>query len=418
MKKIIIIICILVSILTINTKSNALDLSALLGGGSSQTSASNEKKQTALNLDNMATYNLSDDYIYEGVIFDSKFPQKKYTYIKNLDCMILYGNRSLYEEMKKYTPWISEEDFKSSFSENDLKDIIASAAGGQTSEVLYGSNKFYETIKQQEIEDAGVTKVVNSIIDMYFADGYIYSFSYSYKDKQDGLNEYREALKTFKIKSSETSAMQTTSTEKAETKEEKVDINTIEAPKELVSIVDPKVIEEIPSTSNNENEEKKIKVEDIKKEESNKEENKKEENKKEENKLDEDEKTIIEENLEDSNKIIEEATINPGEANEEGLVIVKNNEDASEPNENSSEDYTTNVPTYVEPVQNINPVVLEKIESKPLYMIALSMIWNNKVLRYTIFVLLILDITIIVLVRRRRKKKKAENSADKIDKTK
>ena len=100
----------------------ALDLNGLLSGLNTENSTSTTQKEntmTATNLDTKAEYDISPDYIYEGVLFDNKFPQKKYTYIKNLDVMILYGNRSLYEEMKSYTPWITKESFDATFSQED-----------------------------------------------------------------------------------------------------------------------------------------------------------------------------------------------------------------------------------------------------------------------------------------------------------
>lgn len=152
-------------------------------------------------IENRATYTLSSDWIYEGVVMDKegKFPQQKYTLVKDLDEYILYGNRDIFEEMKTMVPFINKESFKSIFSNQDMAQIIASASGGETAEVDYGENHFYETITTQQVDKNGKTEYVTSIIDFFFEEDFIHSFSYSYKTRTDGLGDYKAMLASFKL---------------------------------------------------------------------------------------------------------------------------------------------------------------------------------------------------------------------------
>jgi hypothetical protein len=131
---------------------------------------------------------------------EGKFPQKKYTYRKDLSESILYGNRNIYDELKEKIPFISKETFQSMFSEQDMASVIAGASGTEAISKTYGNNTFYETIKTQNVtqEDGTVTEI-KSIIDMCFEDSYIHSFSFSYTDSTDGIDDYNKMLASFEI---------------------------------------------------------------------------------------------------------------------------------------------------------------------------------------------------------------------------
>jgi len=357
----------------------ALDLNGLLSGLNTENSTSTKQEEntmTATNLDTKAEYDISPDYIYEGVLFDNKFPQKKYTYIKNLDVMILYGNRSLYEEMKSYTPWITKESFDATFSQEDMKDIIATAAGGETKEIKYGDNVFYETEKVQEIEENGVKKNVNSIVDMYFDDGYIYSFSYSYKDKKDGFSEYQTVLKTFKTLTDEEAAnkpkiskqdqalaleREQMRLEEERRKQEEQTLNKTEEQEKTQETIEDKVIKE-----------------------------------------------EIKEQITEETPIVEQEVNKEKEKQEqeqEQVVLVSGDI-------NSGEE-TTNIITSGETPMTISgeevddgPIVISEIKKRSIFEIVIGVIWNNPVLRIVVIALIIFDITIIVLLRKRAKRRK------------
>lgn len=352
----------------------ALDLSGLLSGLSTEnstTTAQEEKTMTATNLDTKAEYDISPDYIYEGVLFDNKFPQKKYTYIKNLDVMILYGNRSLYEEMKSYTPWITKESFDATFSQEDMKDIIATAAGGETKEIKYGDNVFYETEKVQEIEENGVKKNVNSIVDMYFDDGYIYSFSYSYKDKKDGFSEYQTVLKTFKTLTDEEAAnkpkiskqdqalaleREQMRLEEERRKQEEQTLNKTEEQEKTQETIEDKVIKE-----------------EIKEQIT-------------------EETTIIEQEVDKEKEKQEQVVLVSGDINsgEETTNIITSGE----------------TPMTISGEEEDGPIVISEIKKRSIFEIVIGVIWNNPVLRIVVIALIIFDITIIVLLRKRAKRRK------------
>lgn len=152
-------------------------------------------------IEERATYKVGDNWVYEGVVMDAegKFPQKKYTLIKDLNESILYGNRDIYEELRQRLPIINKDTFQSMFSEQDMASIIAGASGSETVTKKYGDNEYYETIKEQEIEENGVNVKIYSIIDMIFEDSYIHSFSLTYRDKMIGLNDYNNMLASFKV---------------------------------------------------------------------------------------------------------------------------------------------------------------------------------------------------------------------------
>ena len=154
---------------------------------------------TALNLD-MAEFNLPSKWIYEGVTFSDDMSTKRYTLISNLDVYILYGNKDMYELIQKKLPFVSKDSLESSFSDQDFAELISSASGSSCQKMLYGDNIFYEFEKSQKVPNSN--KIVNSVVDMCFIDGYIHTFSYSYQDTKDNYQEYINMLGSFKIKGS------------------------------------------------------------------------------------------------------------------------------------------------------------------------------------------------------------------------
>ena len=180
-------------------------------------------------LDTVATFDIPDNWVYEGTIFDENYSQKKYTYIKNLDVSVLYGLRDLNEEVKKKLPFLSADMLLSTMTEQNFVDILAGASDSDVVEKMYGSNKFYEFEKSQIVADRGNKVEIHSIIDMCIIDSNIFSFSYSYRDKKDAISDYEKMLVSFKLKNQESDPQKTETVEPAveETKDVKTeDIQT------------------------------------------------------------------------------------------------------------------------------------------------------------------------------------------------
>ena len=88
-------------------------------------------------LDTVATFDIPDNWVYEGTIFDENYSQKKYTYIKNLDVSVLYGLRDLNEEVKKKIPFLSADMLLSTMTEQNFVDILAGASDSDVVEKMY-----------------------------------------------------------------------------------------------------------------------------------------------------------------------------------------------------------------------------------------------------------------------------------------
>jgi len=154
-------------------------------------------------LDTDAKFDLPHEWIYEGVLFNKDYSQKKYTFSKNLDVSILYGMKNLKDEIKKKVPFIPADSILDSLSDEDIVSILGSASKSTIEEKMYGSNKFYEFSKNQKVENGTSTIDVNCIVDLLIDGDNIFSFSYIYKDEKDGLIDYGNALTSFVIKGNE-----------------------------------------------------------------------------------------------------------------------------------------------------------------------------------------------------------------------
>ena len=147
-------------------------------------------------LDTEASYNIPDTWIYEGVLYNKDYSQKKYTNINNLDVSILYGMRNLKEEIKKKMPFVPADTLLNSLSEESLVSILGSASNSTIEEKIYGENKFYEFLKTQKGDNG---QIVNCIVDIMVEGDNIFSFSYVFKDNKDYINDYGKVLTSFKI---------------------------------------------------------------------------------------------------------------------------------------------------------------------------------------------------------------------------
>ena len=208
-------------------------------------------------LDTEATFDIPSTWIYEGVIYNKDYSQKKYTHSKNLDVSILYGMRNLKEEIKKKMPFISADSILKSLSEESLVNIIGSASNSTIEEKVYGSNKYYEFLKTQKVETEDGTEDINCIVDMMVKGDNIYSFSYVYREEKDAINDYGKVLTSFKTLSDESEEIV------EEEKSEPVEIEEQEQPKEEVKIVEnpTEVITEEQSEEDKKNEVENEKIE-------------------------------------------------------------------------------------------------------------------------------------------------------------
>ncbi len=391
MKKIFAIL--ITSVLLFNSISLAFDLSSLMNGVNNKSQESSSL--TAVYLDTVATFDVPDKWVYEGVILDEKYSQKKYTYIKNLDVSVLYGLRDLDQEIKKTMPFLSAESLLSTMSEQNLVDIIASASESEVVEKMYGKNKFYEFEKTQQVTDGGAKVDVHSIIDMCIIDSNIFSFSYSYRDKKDALQDYEKMLVSFRLKNS--SAPKEEPTKNVE--------------EQIPQAEPPKVIEETATI-------KEVKAPEA---ETKQEENKVEEvvdNK--ETEIKEDEKT--EENTKSGDvKSEETATINDltSEINQEAITerLSGNNEEKnnfyeSEPIAQENEE---------EPQPDEIGVVIKRNEKKNFFQTILSVIGSNTWLVCLLIGFVVIDIVCMIISKKKKKKKEQENkkseNAETVDKT-
>ena len=189
-------------------------------------------------LDTEAKFDISDDWIYEGVLFDENYSQKKYTLMKNLDVSILYGMRNLKEEIQKKMPFVSAESMLNGLTEESLVSILGSASQSTIEEKLYGNNKFYEFSKTQKVTEGLTTIDVNCIVDMMVEGDNIYSFSYIYKNEKDGLVDYGKVLTSFSIKNN--------LNQEIDNKNEEIELNEekVEEVKELKEDIQPEIIKE------------------------------------------------------------------------------------------------------------------------------------------------------------------------------
>ncbi len=220
-------------------------------------------------LDTEAKYDIPDAWIYEGVLYNKDYSQKKYTNINNLNVSILYGMRNLKDEIKKKMPFIPAESILSSLSEESLVNILGSASNSTIEEKVYGDNKFYEFLKTQKTDNGST---VNCIVDMMVEGDNIYSFSYVFKDERFAINDYGKVLTSFKIANKQienTIETEATGTNvEPEIIEEKIEpiVEKVEEVKEEKEIINEEVKEESKETIKEEIEEE-PKIETIEEEE-------------------------------------------------------------------------------------------------------------------------------------------------------
>ena len=217
-------------------------------------------------LDTEATFDIPNVWIYEGVIYNKDYSQKKYTNKNNLDVSILYGMRNLKDEIKKKMPFISADSILKSLSEESLINIIGSASNSTIEEKVYGDNKFYEFLKTQKVETTEGTEDINCIVDMMVKGDNIYSFSYVYRDEKEAINDYGKVLTSFKTIGDEQETMveeeiiePIENKESSEQKEETIEEIPIEVEKE------EQKVEEKPIETENDVKEEPEKAEDISK---------------------------------------------------------------------------------------------------------------------------------------------------------
>ncbi len=371
--------------------SFALDLSSLMNSTNQQAQEDNKNKVTsAIYLDTVATFDVPDKWVYEGVILDEKYSQKKYTYIKNLDVSVLYGLRDLDQEIKKSMPFLSADALLGTMTEQNLIDIIASASDSEVVEKMYGNNKFYEFSKTQQVTDRGQTVDIHSIIDMCIIDSNIFSFSYSYRDKQDAIKDYETMLTTFRLKN----AQNTTPTQPVEeVKQPEVVTTPVEEVKEPEVVTTPveevKQPEEVVTTPVEETKQQEETIPSV-------------------DEVKEPEVTTPVEKIKEP-----EITAQIESGNKEEIPVEEIKPNTNEEKNNNQE---VVAPTEEQEPENTEiGVVIKRNEKKNFFQTILSVIASNPVLVCVLVGFIVLDI-ILAIVNKKRKKKKAE-SAENVDKT-
>ncbi len=314
-------------------------------------------------LDTEAKFEIPDEWIYEGVLFDENYSQKKYTFIKNLDVSILYGMRNLKEEIHKKMPFISADSILDGLSEENIVSILGSASNSTIEEKLYGSNKFYEFTKTQKVDTGKGTVDVNCIVDMMIEGDNIYSFSYIYKKEKDGLVDYGKTLTSFTTKSKKTEPVVEVQS-KEEIKEEPK-VEPVEEKKEepIVEIIE--IVKEEPK------EEQII-------------ENKNEEENKTEIEAKEPEEIVenLEETIQKSGETLETEIIESGNIIEKEIIEETSNEELD--------------------FENLG-VVQNTYKPKNWVESVFSIIASNPILLIGIIILIIIDFIIVRLIKKKKK---------------
>ena len=383
------ILAIIIVLIFVCSISFALDLSGVLSSANKEVAESkNNKVTSAIYLDTVATFDVPDKWVYEGVILDEKYSQKKYTYIKNLDVSVLYGLRDLDQEIKKTMPFLSADSLLSTMSEQNFVDIIASASDSEVVEKMYGNNKFYEFSKTQQVTDRGKQVDVHSIIDMCIIDSNIFSFSYSYKDTKDAIKDYETMLTSFRLKN----AQSTQNTEPPKPVEEvkTPEVVTTPAEEQKVPEVVVQPVEEIKQPEEQKQEEVKEPEVEVKQEEV----------------QNTQEVEVNQELSENSGNKVNEEVVDP--------VI--------EPNIN--QEVTQSISEKVEEPVDENTeigVVIKRNEKKNFFQTILGVIASNPLLVCVLVGFVVLDIVLAIVNKNRKKKKTQEEkkaeSAENIDKT-
>lgn len=342
----------------------------------SMTFADSSNFVPATYLDTEAKFDIPDNWIYEGVLFDENYSQKKYTFIKNLDVSMLYGMRNLKEEINKKMPFVSADNLLGNLSEENIVSILGSASQSTIEEKLYGKNKFYEFTKTQKVQDGNKTIDVNCIVDMMIEGDNIYSFSYIYKNQKDGIMDYGKALTSFTIKNANNEINNAVKEEIKDMIENKTED------------VKPEVKEETNIEINETSNEVSLDVpkdeikEEVKAEEKSIEEVKEDIKEKDETNISgEFVENIIEVALESGNDIASENVIN--EEKKEEII-----------------EYTSEEKEF----ENLG-VIQNTYKPKSWVESVFSIIINNPIILIGIIVLAIIEILIIRLIRKKRKEK-------------
>ena len=386
------ILAIIIVLIFVCSISFALDLSGVLSSANKEVAESkNNKVTSAIYLDTVATFDVPDKWVYEGVILDEKYSQKKYTYIKNLDVSVLYGLRDLDQEIKKTMPFLSADSLLSTMSEQNFVDIIASASDSEVVEKMYGNNKFYEFTKTQQVTDRGKQIDVHSIIDMCIIDSNIFSFSYSYKDTKDAIKDYETMLTSFRLKNA-------SNTQNTQNTESPKPVEEVKAPEVVTTPVEePKVPEVVVQPTEEAKQPEEPKQEEVKEPE-----------------VEVKQEEVV--NTQESEIAQELGEVSGNKVNEEVVDSV------IEPiiNQEITQTISENVEEPVDENTEIG-VVIKRNEKKNFFQTILGVIASNPLLVCVLVGFVVLDI-VLAIVNKNRKKKKAQEekkaeSTENIDKT-